>query len=155
MSYIPYGKEWEREISNLSKAELIEMIKKLGKQSTTESVTEKLTRIKEQYVTKKEFDAMAEVIKHHIIRIRELEKRIKQLENDEPYFGWCNVEGCEKEGCSGGNAWRGTGYWTVCDKHADDFRAGKPQPKMKQSAIDKENSRDKKTGQLPISKNVL
>jgi len=67
----------------------------------------------------------------------------------EPYFGWCNVEGCENEGCSGGNAWRETGYWTVCYKHADDFRNGKPQPKMQQKYIDKEKSRDPKTGYLP------
>ena len=24
--------------------------------------------------------------------------------DDEPYFGWCNVEGCKNEGCSGGMA---------------------------------------------------
>ena len=67
----------------------------------------------------------------------------------EPYFGWCDVAGCELEGCSGGNAWRESGYWTVCYKHADDYRNGKPQPEMKQSAIDKENSRDPVTGYLP------
>ena len=31
---------------------------------------------------------------------------------NEPYFGWCDVERCENEGCSGGMAWRDTGYWT-------------------------------------------
>jgi hypothetical protein len=72
--------------------------------------------------------------------------------DDEPYFGWCDVEGCEKEGCSGGNAWRETGYWTVCTKHADDCRKGQPQPKMKQKAIERENSRDKTTGYLPSVK---
>lgn len=72
----------------------------------------------------------------------------------EPYFGWCDVDGCENEGCSGGNAWRESGYWTVCSKHADDCRAGKPQPKMKQKSIDRENSRDKTTGYLPsVSQN--
>lgn len=72
----------------------------------------------------------------------------------EPYFGWCDVEGCENEGCSGGNAWRDMGYWTVCYKHADDYRKNKPMPKMKQKAIDRENSRDKITGYLPsVSQN--
>ena len=74
-------------------------------------------------------------------------------EHYEPYFGWCDVDGCPEEGCSGGNAWRDTGYWTVCMKHAQDFRDHKPQPKMKQEAIDKENSRDKKTGYLPYDFN--
>lgn len=68
----------------------------------------------------------------------------------EPYFGWCNVEGCENEGCSGGNAWRETGYWTVCYKHSADYREGKPQPKMKQAAIDREASRGK-DGCLPAN----
>ncbi|MFH1528945.1 MAG: hypothetical protein ABIG69_20265 [Bacteroidota bacterium] len=70
-------------------------------------------------------------------------------EEYEPYFGWCDIGGCENEGCSGGNAWRDTGYWTVCTNHADDYRQGKQQPKMKQKAIYRENRRDKKTGYLP------
>ncbi len=49
----------------------------------------------------------------------------------EPYFGWCDVLGCENEGCSGGNAWSDSGYWAVCTGHAQDYRDGKPQPKMK------------------------
>lgn len=68
-----------------------------------------------------------------------------------PYFGWCNVDGCEREGCSGGNAWRETGYWTVCHKHADEYRAGKPQPKMKQKYIDREKSR-LPDGTLPVAR---
>jgi hypothetical protein len=67
----------------------------------------------------------------------------------EPYFGWCDVSRCKNEGCSGGNAWNDTGYWTVCTKHAASCRAGDPQPKMKQSAIKREKSRDKITGYLP------
>ena len=67
-------------------------------------------------------------------------------EGSTPYL--CDVDGCEEEGCSGGTAWRKTGYWTVCSKHLGDFQQGKPQTKMKQSAIDKENTRDKKTGYL-------
>ena len=70
------------------------------------------------------------------------------VDDYEPYFGWCDVDGCENEGCSGGNAWRKTGYWTVCYKHADDFRKGLEQPKMKQTAIKRENKRNKKTGYL-------
>jgi len=84
------------------------------------------------------------------------EKGIKDAIDDsnsepyEPYFGWCEVDGCENEGCSGGNAWRKTGYWTVCSEHSRKHREGKPQPKMKQLAIERENSRDKTTGFLPI-----
>lgn len=66
----------------------------------------------------------------------------------EPYFGWCDVDGCEREGCSGGMAWRDTGYWTVCDKHSQMYREGEEQPKMKQTAIDKEKTR-RPDGTLP------
>jgi len=68
----------------------------------------------------------------------------------EPYFGWCDVDGCENEGCSGGNAWRDSGYWTVCYKHSADYRKGLDQPKMKQISIERESKRDKKTGYLKI-----
>jgi restriction endonuclease S subunit len=68
----------------------------------------------------------------------------------EPYFGWCDVSGCKGEGCSGGNVWRDTGYWTVCSKHSASYRNGDPQPKMKQSAIKREKSRDKITGYLSL-----
>ena len=71
--------------------------------------------------------------------------------NYEPYFGWCDVSGCKNEGCSGGNAWRETGYWTVCSDHATKYREGNPQPTMKKSAISRENSRDKETGYLKKS----
>ncbi len=83
---------------------------------------------------------------------RQLLARIKSDPSSpiyEPYFGWCDVEGCDKEGCSGGNAWSETGYWTVCADHAAACRAHKPQPAMKQVAIDRENSRDK-DGKLPL-----
>ena len=72
--------------------------------------------------------------------VEEYESQLPQKEY-EPYFGWCDVEGCDNEGCSGGNAWNSTGYWTVCSQHANDARKGKHQPQMKQSAIDRENSR--------------
>lgn len=65
----------------------------------------------------------------------------KVHEEKEPYFGWCDVEGCESEGVSGGSGWRKTGYWTLCRKHSADSRDGKAQPKMKQSAIDREKRR--------------
>jgi len=67
----------------------------------------------------------------------------------EPYFGWCNVEGCENEGANGGGCWPETGYWTVCSKHAAEYRAGQPQPKMQQKYIDKEATR-LPDGTLPI-----
>jgi hypothetical protein len=69
-------------------------------------------------------------------------RQIKNLiENDEPYFGLCDVEGCKNEGVNGGGCWRESGYWTVCYKHSADFRKGLPQPKMKEEAIERENKR--------------
>lgn len=56
----------------------------------------------------------------------------------------CDVEGCKRVPSSGGGHWRETGYWEICYEHGNDARAGKPQPKMKQAAIDRENSRDEK-----------
>lgn len=73
-------------------------------------------------------------------------------ENAEPYFGWCNVKGCDDEACNGGSCWRETGYWNVCHKHSDMYRKGKPQPKMKQWAVDKEKSRDKKKWTIDLKK---
>jgi hypothetical protein len=64
-------------------------------------------------------------------------------EEYEPYFGWCNVEGCENEGANGGGCWRDTGYWIVCSKHSSEYREGNTQPPMKQSAIDREKRRGK------------
>jgi hypothetical protein len=65
-----------------------------------------------------------------------------------PYFGWCDVDKCKNEGCCGGTGWRKTGYWTLCSNHSRMAREGKKQPKMKQSAVEKESKRDKKTGYL-------
>ena len=101
------------------------------------------------------FDEKDKLETELIANIKELFKESVPLDEQvsgeeyEPYFGWCDVNGCEGEGCSGGNAWRDTGYWTVCSKHADMYREGKQQPKMKKKAIDRENSRDKETGYLP------
>jgi hypothetical protein len=66
----------------------------------------------------------------------------------EPYFGWCDVDGCKNEGCCGGTGWMKSGYWTLCTNHSRMSREGKKQPKMKQSAIQRESRRDKKTGWL-------
>ena len=76
---------------------------------------------------------------------------MKKTVEYEPYFGWCDVKGCENEGCTGGMAWSATGYWTICREHMTDFRAGKPQPKMKQKSIERERSRDL-NGVLPSGK---
>jgi hypothetical protein len=54
-----------------------------------------------------------------------------------PYFGWCDVDKCENEGCCGGTGWRETGYWTLCTNHSRMAREGKKQPKMKRSAKSK------------------
>lgn len=67
----------------------------------------------------------------------------------EPYMGWCDVEGCDNESASNGSYYKDTGYWCLCTEHSKSAREGKPQYFMKQSAIDRENSRDKITGYLP------
>ena len=72
----------------------------------------------------------------------------ERIEDTEPYFGWCDVEGCENEGCCGGTCWSETGHWRVCSKHSQQHREGSLQPQMKQAAIDRENSRDE-NGYLP------
>jgi hypothetical protein len=69
-------------------------------------------------------------------------------EEYEPYFGWCDIGGCDKEGACGGTGWRETGYWILCSDHSRMAREGQKQPTMKQSAVDKESHRDKKTGYL-------
>jgi len=78
-----------------------------------------------------------------------MNKKDQYPKGEKPYFDWCDVYGCNSEGCSGGNAWRDTGYWTVCSKHSQSYRNGDKQPRMKILAIDRENSRDKITGFLP------
>lgn len=79
----------------------------------------------------------------------------KQREND-PYWYWpqCDVDECDGVSCNGGGCWRETGYWSVCSEHSDAFRKGKPQPKMKQSSIEREALRDKKTGYLNSKEEV-
>lgn len=85
---------------------------------------------------------------HQALNIGDVSTSLTDSDKYEPYFGWCSVDNCENEGCSGGIAWRETGYWTVCSKHSEAHRNGHSQPKMKQSAINKEKRRDKKTGWL-------
>lgn len=81
-------------------------------------------------------DRLAEIIEEYHEQFNEEE------DNPYGYFPQCDVEGCKGVSCSGGECWNETGYWCVCPKHSQEFRDGKPQPKMKQSAIDRENSRD-------------
>ena len=109
--------------------------------------------------------------KHELIEINEIKSLRQQLEEKEkelerlkaevkerderennPYWYWpqCDVDGCEGVSCNGGGCWRETGYWSVCSKHSDMWRRGAPQPQMKQSAIDKEATRDPITGCLPF-----
>lgn len=87
-------------------------------------------------------------------QLADANKHEKEIETTyfEPYFGWCDVDGCENEACGGGYAWYETGYWKVCYKHSAQYREGKKQPKMKQFAIVRETSRDPATGYLPPTK---
>ena len=82
------------------------------------------------------------------MKIDDLYYGFKEINGYDPYFGWCDVSGCKNEGSSGGISWEKTGHWTTCPKHSRDAREGKPQPKMKEKAIKRENSRDPKTGFL-------
>ena len=85
-----------------------------------------------------------------------LESAFSALGWDDPkYFedmGGCI---CDAEGCPGwvvaqGGMWRETGYWCLCGGHSDEYRAGKPQPQMKERAMAREASRDK-NGCLPVN----
>ena len=81
--------------------------------------------------------------------IDEHDQELKKI-MDDPYWYWpqCDVAWCKGVSCSGGNAWRETGYWSVCPVHSDMHRKGLPQPKMRWSAIKREKSRNK-DGTLP------
>ncbi|HRH46750.1 MAG TPA: hypothetical protein PKY82_34210 [Pyrinomonadaceae bacterium] len=67
----------------------------------------------------------------------EIQSELAELSRDV-----CDVEGCELEPVSGGNAWRETGYWSVCSNHSRLSRQGEGQPQMKSEAIEREQSRD-------------
>lgn len=129
-------------------------IKAWNTRHTPELTDEKIKKQAEWLDVNHHLDAGDWVIAEACVKMAEWMKgQVKtvapELTDDEPYFGWCDVEGCSNEGVSGGNCWKNTGYWTACSKHASDYRNGKPQPKMEQSAIDREDSRDKITGWLP------
>ena len=86
-----------------------------------------------------------------------LEEAFEALGWDDPkYFEdmdgvICDVEGCAEWVEAQGGMWRETGYWCLCRDHSRSYREGKPQPKMKQRAIDRETSRGE-DGCLPIPK---
>lgn len=61
----------------------------------------------------------------------------------------CDVEDCAGWVVAQGGMWRETGYWCLCEKHSTAYREGKPQPRMKQRAIDREARRGE-DGRLPI-----
>ncbi len=96
-------------------------------------------------LTVKEIREIANILKkiHQVVTSSAKEEYV-------PRFGWCDVDGCNIEGCCGGTAWRDKGYWVVCSKHSADSRKGLPMPKMKKESISRENSRDKITGHLPM-----
>lgn len=67
-----------------------------------------------------------------------------------PYWGVCEVDGCDREASSGGCDWRESGYWRVCSVHSRDHRDGMPQPQMRPEAVSREKTRDPITGFLPL-----
>jgi len=85
-----------------------------------------------------------------------LEHAFNVLDYDDPKFiddidgCICDVEGCPEWVEAQGGMWSDTGYWCLCRIHSDAYRKGKPQPGMKQRAIDREASRNSETGCLPI-----
>ena len=91
-----------------------------------------------------------------VLTVEEWERLVLDKSNDEqdnePYFGWCDVDGCNNAGSSGGMGWRDTGYWTLCSIHFKDYHDKKPQPKMKDESIKRESTRDE-DGRLPITIN--
>jgi hypothetical protein len=91
-----------------------------------------------------------------VLTVEEWERLVLDKSNDEqdnePYFGWCDVDGCNNAGSSGGMGWRDTGYWTLCSIHFKDYHDKKPQPKMKDESIKRESTRDE-DGCLPITIN--
>jgi len=83
---------------------------------------------------------MDEVIRA-VEQVKELQERL--------FYSECDVENCEFPPDNQGGCWNDTGYWCVCWHHSQKFRNGEQQPKMKDEAIERENSRDKVTGFLP------
>lgn len=53
----------------------------------------------------------------------------------------CDVEGCLGWTTAQGMCWQAGGYWHTCTEHGIVYREGRPQPKMKQRAIDREARR--------------
>jgi len=76
-----------------------------------------------------------------------LEQAFKALSWDDPHYvedydgGICDVDGCAGWVVAQGGMWQETGYWCLCGKHSQSYRDGKPKPRMKQRAIDREASR--------------
>ena len=73
----------------------------------------------------------------------------KYFNEDEIANCICDVKGCAGWVAAQGGMWSETGYWCLCTEHCEDYRLGKPQPQMKQRAINRENSRDSITRRLP------
>lgn len=61
----------------------------------------------------------------------------------------CDVDGCHKQSTNGGCYWKEAGYWRLCSEHFTYGFQGNQQPPMKQSALDREVTRNKQTGNLP------
>lgn len=108
--------------------------------------------VKELEGENKRLKFMEIVLRGENHKLRDDILQLKKENDVDPYsyYPQCDVEGCESVSCRGGGVWEETGYWSVCPEHSQEYREGKPQPKMKQSAIEREASRDKKTGFLPI-----
>ena len=82
------------------------------------------------------------------IALKAMAEKETDICDNEPYMGWCDVEGCQNEAAANGICWPDTGYWLCCSDHAKHYRLGLPQPRMKRLAFDREASRGE-DGHLP------
>lgn len=89
-------------------------------------------------------------VKKSVLGLKLLNQNFQRNEfpekDSDPRFTWCDVEGCKANVEFGGTYWKG--YWNLCYKHSSMQEEGKPLPKMKEEAIERERMRDKKTKKL-------
>ena len=122
--FVPYGKEWRDELMRIKKADLINLLEL-------------------SYKNGRVLESKIKALQSENERLR---KEIDEM--DEEYTDPCDVDGCSNQACCGGTSCRESGYWRVCSSHSANARKGGQQPKMRQSSVDREATRDER-GYLP------